>query len=103
MTQATNAPPLAQPTAPRVKPPEGSSGGVNLTVLWTLYVLTLRQYLHGKRWMVIAGLFALPAGLAGLIRYLDPNVPSIVLEFLFAFMLIPQALLPLLALLYASG
>ncbi len=79
------------------------SRGVNLTVLWTLYVLTLRQFLHGKRWMVVAVLFLLPAGLAVLVRFLDPDVPSIILEFLFAFMLIPQALLPLLALIYASG
>ncbi len=79
------------------------SGGVNLTVLWTLYAFTVRQHLHGKRWMVMGVLFLLPAGLAILIRSIDPNVASIHLEFLFAFMLIPQALLPLLALLYASG
>jgi ABC-2 type transport system permease protein len=79
------------------------SSGVNLTVLWSLYVLTVRQFMHGKRWMVVAVLFLLPAALAVLVRFMDPSAPSIVLEFLFAFMLIPQALLPLLALLYASG
>ena len=79
------------------------SGGVNLIVLWTLYALTIRQHLHGKRWMVIGVLFLLPAGLAILLRVINPNVPSVFLEFLFAFMLMPQALLPLLALLYASG
>jgi ABC-2 type transport system permease protein len=103
MNSAPHAPPLTTPSAERISAPAQHPGGVSLTVLWTLYVLTLRQYSHGKRWMVIAGLFFLPAGLAVLIRYLDPNVPSLVLEFLFAFMLIPQALLPLLALLYASG
>ncbi len=34
-----------------------------LTSLWALYMLTLRQHLHGKRWMVMAGLFLLSAGL----------------------------------------
>lgn len=102
MNRAPNAMPLTQPRTERVERTR-PAGGVNLTVLWTLYTLTLRQYLHGKRWMVMGALFFLPAGLAVLIRTIDPNVPSIVLEFLFAFMLIPQALLPLLALLYASG
>jgi ABC-2 type transport system permease protein len=81
----------------------GRLAGSRLTALWTLYVLTLRQHLHGKRWMVMGILFLLPAGLAILVRATSPDVPSIVLEFLLAFMFIPQALLPLVALLYASG
>ena len=59
--------------------------------------------MHGKRWMVVTLMFLLPAGLAVLVRFMDRSAPTSVLEFLFAFMLIPQALLPLLALLYASG
>ncbi len=51
----------------------------------------------------MAILMLLPAGLAILVRGTAPNVPSIVLEFLFVFMFIPQALLPLAALIYASG
>jgi ABC-2 type transport system permease protein len=74
-----------------------------LTSLWTLYTLTLRQHLRGKRWMVAAGLFLLPAVLAAVIRSSAPNAPPAALEFIFAFMFIPQALLPLVALLYASG
>lgn len=70
---------------------------------WTLYVLTLRQHFHGKRWWVIGFLFLLPVGLAILIRATAPDVPSRGLEFVLAFMFIPQALLPLVALLYASG
>jgi len=83
--------------------PDGPSGGFGLTTLWTLYVLTLRQHLHGKRWMIIGALFLLPAGLAVLMRVMDPKEPSVSLEFALAFMLIPQALLPLAALLYATG
>jgi ABC-2 type transport system permease protein len=74
-----------------------------LASLWALYVLTLRQHLHGKRWMVMGALFLLSAGLVGVVRATSPDVPPRALEFAFAFMLIPQAILPLLALVYASG
>ncbi|MEX2172150.1 MAG: ABC transporter permease [Pirellulales bacterium] len=77
--------------------------GARLRACWTLYVLTLRQHFHGRRWWVIVALFLLPAGLAVLVRSTEPDVPSVALEFLLAFMFIPQALLPLVALLYASG
>ena len=79
------------------------SGGLSLSALWTLYTLTLRQHRHGKRWMVMAILMLLPAGLAILVRCTAHDVPSLGLEFIFAFMFIPQALLPLVALIYASG
>jgi ABC-2 type transport system permease protein len=51
----------------------------------------------------LALLFLIPAGLATLIRATSPEVPGVFLEFLLAWMLVPQALLPLAALLYASG
>jgi ABC-2 type transport system permease protein len=79
------------------------SGGFGLTALWTLYLLTLRQHLHGKRWWVVGFLFLLAPGLAILMRATAPDVKSIQLEFMLGFMFIPQALLPLVALLYASG
>src|SRR5262245_58352469 len=74
-----------------------------LISLWALYGLTLRQYLHGKRWMIIAALFLLPAGLAILVRATAPKVPAEGIEFMMVFMFIPHAVLPLVALLYASG
>jgi ABC-2 type transport system permease protein len=70
---------------------------------WTLYWLTLRQHLHGKRWMAVALLFVLPVGLAVLIRSVNPDVPERFIEFALLWILIPQALLPLVSLLYASG
>jgi ABC-2 type transport system permease protein len=76
---------------------------VTWTPLWSLYVLTLRQHLHGKRWMVMGALFLLPAILAVVIRATASDAPSVAIEFVMAFMFIPQALLPLVALLYASG
>ena len=81
----------------------GLSARSRLTSLWTLYVLTLRQHLHGKRWMVMVGLFLLCAGLVVLVRATSHDVPVLQLEFIFAFLFIPQAILPLLALVYASG
>jgi ABC-2 type transport system permease protein len=86
-----------QATRPR------ASGRISFSSLTTLYVLTLRQYVHGKRWMVMGALFILPAALAILLRATAPKIPGGGLEFLIVFMLIPQALLPLVALVYASG
>jgi ABC-2 type transport system permease protein len=74
-----------------------------LTALTSLFLLSLRQHVHGKRWMVMGLLFLLPAGLAILIRTFAPRVPADELEFRIGYMLIPQALLPLLALVYGSG
>jgi ABC-2 type transport system permease protein len=76
----------------------------NLTsALAALYSLTLRQHLHGKRWLVMGTLFLLPAILAVVVRATAPDAPPVALEFAFVFMFIPQALLPLVALLYGSG
>jgi ABC-2 type transport system permease protein len=75
----------------------------HVAALWTLYTLTLRQHLHGKRWMVMVALFLLPASIAILSRSTGRTAPSLILEFFLAFMFIPLALLPLIALLYASG
>jgi ABC-2 type transport system permease protein len=83
--------------------PRTLSGGFGLSALWTLYALTVRQHMHGKRWMVMGFLFLLPAGLALIVRATDPEVPKIELEFLAAFMFIPQVILPLVALIYTSG
>jgi len=98
------APEAQTPTAdalagPRPRP----AARVGLVPVWALFVLTLRQHLHGRRWIVIGVLFLLPAGLAILLRATAPDAPPMVTEFLLAFMFIPQALLPLVALVYATG
>jgi ABC-2 type transport system permease protein len=90
--------PAAHPAAPTAGPRVSYIGACA-----TLYGLTLRQHLHGKRWMVLVLLFLLPAGLAAIIRSTWLEVPSLLLEFVLSWILIPQALLPLIALLYASG
>lgn len=75
----------------------------SLIAIWTLYVLTFRQHLHGRRWLVMAVLFSLPAALVVLIRATSSDLTAIVQEFLIVYLLIPQALLPIVALTYASG
>jgi ABC-2 type transport system permease protein len=92
-----------EPTAPSSGRDGRGCSGLDFTALWTLYLLTLRQNIRGKRWIVMAILFLVPAGLAMFIRWTSPDVPAQALEFMFGFMFIPQALLPLVALLYASG
>jgi ABC-2 type transport system permease protein len=71
--------------------------------LWALYLLSLRQHVNGRRWMVAALLLLLPGALAFVIRAAAPDVPPAALEFMFLFLFAPQTVLPLLALLYASG
>jgi ABC-2 type transport system permease protein len=70
---------------------------------WTLYLLTLRQHLHGKRWIAAVVLFLLPGGLAIIIRASGDSPPNLLIEFVMSWILVPQALLPFVALLYASG
>jgi ABC-2 type transport system permease protein len=53
--------------------------------------------------MALVVLFLLPAGLAVLIQNTRARAPGVFLDFLLSWILIPQALLPLIALLYASG
>ena len=103
MTSASSQASIDQPRGAGAAVLSRAAKGSLTSELWTLYLLTLRQHMHGKRWMVMGMLFLLPAGLAVLVRATSPDVPAIVLEFSLAFMFIPQALLPLVALLYASG
>jgi ABC-2 type transport system permease protein len=102
MSQVSAAAPIRS-VSPATLPGARPTGGFSLIALWTLYALTFRQHLHGRRWMVMAVLFLLPPGLAVLIRATAPDAPPVGIEFLLAFMFIPQALLPLVALVYASG
>jgi ABC-2 type transport system permease protein len=97
---ATTIESIRQAVTPALRPPAHTS---QLAALWTLYTLTLRQYLHGKRWLVMIALFLMPVGLAITVRVHARHPSSTLLEFLAGFMFIPQALLPLIALLYASG
>jgi ABC-2 type transport system permease protein len=77
--------------------------GFDPAALAALFVLTLRQQLHGRRLIVLSLLFVLPSALAVLLR-LAPHPPTPgEMEFGLIFVLIPQALAPLTSLLYAAG
>ncbi|HEV2971168.1 MAG TPA: ABC transporter permease [Pirellulales bacterium] len=103
MTGASSDNPLDRLADAYASPCGQRSAGLNLRGVWALYALTLRQHLHGKRWMIMVLLFLLPAALAILVRSTARDAPGIQLEFVFGFMLIPQAVLPLVAMIYASG
>jgi len=68
-----------------------------------LFTLTLRQLTHGRRAIILALLYALPCGLAVLLRSMPHPAPPEALEFALVFNLLPHALAPFTALLYASG
>jgi ABC-2 type transport system permease protein len=74
-----------------------------LSALGTLFWLTLRQHLHGRRVLVLAALFTLPAALVVLLRCLPQPAPLDGQERAFLGNLLPQVLAPLTALLYASS
>lgn len=77
--------------------------GFDPFALVALAVLTLRQNLRGRRLLVLSVLFLLPVVLAGVLKlFSHPPTPQ-ELEFAFVFTLIPHALAPLTALLYAGG
>jgi ABC-2 type transport system permease protein len=76
----------------------------DLRALAALFVLTLRQYVRGRRLLVLSLLFALPSALTLLVSLTSGHAPPASgLEFAFVFNLIPHALAPLAALLYAAG
>jgi ABC-2 type transport system permease protein len=90
------------PSPPAVSSPR--PGGVPLSALWTLFTLTLRQFLRGRRMFVLTLLALLPAGLAVLLRTVGgAGPPRGMIEFVCLFTLLPHTLLPLTALLYATG
>jgi ABC-2 type transport system permease protein len=76
----------------------------SLGALVSLFVLTMRQHFHGRRLLVLSLLFALPAALAAVVNLASRFPPGAdKLQFVFIFNLIPHALAPLAALLYATG
>jgi ABC-2 type transport system permease protein len=76
---------------------------INFSALGVLFMLTLRQYVRGRRLLLISCLFLLPSVVAIVVRYTEPNVQLHMMEFTLLFYMIPHVLAPLTALLYASG
>src|SRR5262249_3395607 len=77
--------------------------GLDWPALGTLFVLTLRQHWRGRRLLLLAFLFALPAVVAVVARAANPGLPVRELERELVFGLLSLALVPLAAVLYASG
>jgi ABC-2 type transport system permease protein len=92
--------PLAPPAS---APPLRRSYSGELSACAALFGLTLRQYTHGRRLLVVALLYALPVGLAVLLRSLPNPAPPDILEVALIFHLLPHGLAPFTALLYAAG
>jgi ABC-2 type transport system permease protein len=76
---------------------------LNLSGLGTLFRLTLQQHTRGKRLWVLSGLYLLAVATAVIARLVDRPPPLQLLEIIVVFILLPQAMLPLTALLYSSG
>lgn len=75
-----------------------------LRALAGLFVLTLRQHVRGRRLLVLSLLFALPGVLAAVVCLAErPVPPTEDLVFALVLNLIPHALAPLAALVYAAG
>jgi len=79
------------------------SRGGELSALLVLFGLTLRQQIRGRKLLVLVGLYALPCALALVLRSLSRPAPMDILEFALIYNLVPHALAPLTALLYAGG
>lgn len=77
--------------------------GFMASALAALFVLSLRQNLRGRRLLVLSLLFLLPVALAVVFKFVAYPPPPDALEFALIFNLIPHALAPLTALLYAAG
>jgi ABC-2 type transport system permease protein len=76
---------------------------LHFSALRTLFWLTIRQQIRGWRLFLIAVLFALPVVVAAVARAANRAVAPLDLETLVVFELFPHALIPLTALLFASG
>lgn len=77
--------------------------GLMPSALVALFILSLRQNVRGRRLLVLSLLFLLPVVLAIVFKFVSYPPPPGVLEFVLIFNLIPHALAPLTALLYAAG
>jgi ABC-2 type transport system permease protein len=75
----------------------------NVSALLTLFWLTLRQHVRGRRLLLLSLVFALPAVIAIVARNVDKEPSTSDLELGLVFSLFPHALLPFAALWYASG
>jgi ABC-2 type transport system permease protein len=79
------------------------SRSCELSAMLALYKLTLRQHLHGRRLVVLGLLYLLPCALTLVLRLVPHPARTDHLEIALVLHLLPHALAPLTALLYAAG
>ena len=86
-------------------PPARPPGRFPFSAWLALFLVSVWQFVRGRRLLALAGLFLLPTALALLARHYNPRYAEEVpeAEELLVFYMIPQALLPLSALILASG
>src|SRR5262245_54613201 len=77
--------------------------GPNLTGLATLFWLAVRQHSRGVRLLILCFLFLLPTLIVVVLWLTSPGVPPADLEKYLILYIFPHVLVPLAALLYASG
>ncbi|APW61343.1 ABC transporter permease [Paludisphaera borealis] len=94
--------PIPPPALPWCEPVP-LSNRPSLSALATVLAITAARQVRGKRIWVLVLLFALPAAFALLVRRYDPSYDPAIQEQILVFALIPQAIIPLTALLFASG
>jgi ABC-2 type transport system permease protein len=102
MSRAASKPALFEPAS---APASGRSRGVGLGALATLVSISFQQLARGRRLLALAALFLLPTVLVLVIRHYNPRFKSEVpkVEEVLIFYMIPQAIVPLTALILASG
>ena len=94
--------PLPVPAAPWHQP-VAVSNWPSLSALATVLAITAARQVRGKRIWGFILLFAAPAVIALIVRRYDSTYDPTVQEKVLVFGLIPQAIIPLTALLFASG
>jgi len=89
--------------APAVARPLPLSHRIDVAAIWTVVRITIARQSRGRRLLVIAVLFTLPILIAVLGRRYDPDYKADEVENVLIFGMIFQALVPLTALVFASG
>ncbi len=93
---------LAPASEPRPAPIR-LSRRIDPSAVWTLFMMTVARHCRARRLLVLGFLFLLPIGIALLARHYDPNYQPENVETALIFYMIPHTLIPIAALLYASG
>jgi ABC-2 type transport system permease protein len=101
----SQAPASPSPAPPLPEFPLRLARGIQPGALLTLLWISVEQFVRGRRLLVLAALFTLPAVIALATRYDNPGYMAMIprVEESLIFYMIPQALVPLSALILASG